>query len=71
MHPNSKNKMFIKLIQIYIVSLYSGSEIIKVVPLPKVLSTDIVPPCASISDFAIASPKPVSPSFCLRDLSPR
>ena len=48
-----------------------GSVNQKQLPCPIVLSTPIEPPCASISDFAIANPRPLPPLYRARDLSPR
>ena len=48
-----------------------GSVMVNVLPSPTVLVADIVPLCASVSDLAIANPRPVSPFVCSRAASPR
>src|SRR5688572_12583276 len=42
----------------------SGKTVVKVLPTPTVLSSEIVPPSSSVSSFTMASPNPVPP--CLR-----
>jgi len=49
----------------------TGKAIANVVPSPRVLSTEIAPPCNSTSDLAMANPSPDSPSCACRDSSPR
>ena len=45
----------------------SGNKQVTVVPLPRSLSADTRPPCASTRCFTMASPRPVPPSSRERD----
>ena len=48
-----------------------GRAIVNAVPSLRLLSTEIVPPCSSTIDLAMASPSPDSPSSPSRASSPR
>src|SRR5207253_5863706 len=49
------------------VTLVMGSRTVNVVPLPRVLSTPISPPCAWAIHWEIARPRPEPPSARARD----
>jgi hypothetical protein len=48
-----------------------GSRNVKVLPTPSLLSTQMVPPCASTMAFTIDNPKPAPPCVRVRAVSTR
>ncbi len=50
---------------------HSGKKTLKMVPVPSLLSTSILPPCASTIDLVIDNPSPAPPVRLARETSAR